>query len=236
MLNVWCIILDIFKGVFMKWISLGFIFMFVLCVGSVYADWEWWNEDEIVWKVKDRIELSFAAEQKLKNGMGEIYCYNFVSGLAYEFKEWLDLGINYHYEKEREYVCEDTWEDWLDEHRIQLEPTLKWKWGNFKFSDRNRFEYRILQERENKWRYRNRIKVKTDVEFCEIEFTPFCSEEIFIDFEGDGLYKNRLSVGVSKEFWSFLELELFYLLESCEENDRWHHSTNVLGTTIVISF
>lgn len=220
----------------MRWVRGCFVIMLVLGLGCVYADWEWWNEDEVVWKVKDRIELSFAAEQKFKNDMSDIYCYNFVPGLSYEFRDWLDLGISYKYEKEREYVCEDTWEDWLDEHRLQFDPTLKWEWGEFKFSDRSRLEYRILEDRENKWRYRNRLKIKRPLTCCNIEFTPYCSEEIFCDFYGKGIYKNRFEVGISKELTSILELEIYYLLESCKEDSEWHHSTNVLGTILVISF
>lgn len=220
----------------MRWAIGCFVIMLILGSGSVHADWEWWNEIEFVHKIKDRIELSFVAEQKLKNSMGDIYCYNFEPGLVYEFNEYLEFGISYKYEREREYAVEDVWEDWLYEHRIQLEPTLKWKWGGFKLSDRNRFEYRILEDRDNKWRYRNRLKIKRSLALWDIEFTPYCSEEIFCDFHGEGLYKNRFGVGISKELTSVLELEVYYLLESGKEDDEWHHSTNVLGTVVVVSF
>lgn len=40
---------------------------------------------------------------------------------------------------------DNEWEDWLDEHRIRPETTLKWNWGEFKLSDRNNFRVVFLR-------------------------------------------------------------------------------------------
>lgn len=195
-----------------------------------YADWEWWNETEINYKINKHTELAFTVEEKFKNNMQDLYVYNFQPAINFELNDFLDFGLSYKYEKEREYAKEK-WEPWLEEHRIQIDPLLKWDWLGFKISDRNRFEYRVLEERKDRWRYCNRIKIKKEI----LKTEPYLANEIFYDFYKEKLNKNRFELGIGKK-WNHFTLEIYYMLESSKNGDSWYHSTNVLGTVLKISF
>lgn len=210
--------------------------VFMLLCSIVWADWQWWNEFETNFEPIDKVEVYATAEQKFQNDMSDIYCYNFAIGGVYMFNKYLEVDLSYLFEREREYICDDTWDDWLDENRIRFGPIIVWEMIGLKFNDRNRFEYRDLQDRENKWRYRNRLMAKKDILIKDFVFTAFMSDELFFDLEGEGLNKNRFAIGVAKEITDFLEFELFYLLESCKSDSSWNHDTNVLGTVFVLSF
>ncbi|MCM8778928.1 MAG: DUF2490 domain-containing protein [Candidatus Omnitrophica bacterium] len=208
-----------------------YILGLIILENHTYADWEWWNETEFNWKLNKQTEWGFVVEQKFKNDMHDLYLYNFQSGITFALNDYWDFGLSYKYEKEREYEHKK-WQPWLDEHRIQIDPVLKWECWGLKISDRNRFEYRILEARKDRWRYCNRIKIKKEI----IRTEPYLANEIFYDFYKDTLNKNRFELGIGKKWAYLLETEIYYMLESSKNGNDWHHSTNVLGTVLKIKF
>lgn len=210
---------------------LFYILTLVILIKCAEADWEWWNETESNWRINKKTELGITVEQKFKNDMQDLYLYNFQPGINFELNDSWDFGLSYKYEKEREYT-KGEWEPWLEEHRFQIDPILKWVWLGLKISSRNRFEYRILEARKDYWRYCNRIKIKKEI----LKTEPYLANEIFYDFYKDTLNKNRFELGIDKKCSSHLGIELYYMLESVKEGKDWHHSTNVLGTVLKINF
>jgi len=55
---------------------------------------------------------------------------------------------------------------------------LKWSWADFEFSDNNKPEYRIRQDDEDIFRYKNKLTIEYPVEWTELKISPYVSEVI----------------------------------------------------------
>jgi len=102
------------------------------------------------------------------------------------------------------------------EVRLELEPTFRWRWGDFRVSDRLRLERRIFQT-ESRWRVRNRVQFNYQPD--DWTWAPFIWEEAFIE---DGQFnQNRVSLGVSLPAGPNASLRVGYLLRSREDAGTW---------------
>ena len=209
-----------------KFLALS-IFLTFLVMPAFPEDWQWWNEVELKHKINDRAQFIVKSEQKFKDS-DDLYLYNIVPGVDISWKEWLGIGLNYKYERE------EKGNDWLDEHRIEVQPVLKWKWNNVKFSDRNRIEYRMFDHKDNSFRYRNRLKASFPVQLGNIELGLYAYDELFYDFSTDEFNQNRMAFGATKKLSSALAVDIYYLYKSKKSSD-WS-GTNVIGTKLTLAF
>ena len=67
----------------------------------------------------------------------------------------------------------------FQEKRVELEPNLDFSTGDFKFGDRNRFELRITDKYD--FRYRNMLTIAYN---NNLPVTPYVSDEIFLPLFG----------------------------------------------------
>ena len=107
-------------------------------------------------------------------------------------------------------------EQFAQEIRLELEPTLRWSWGDVRVNDRVRLERRFLFD-ESRWRLRNRLQFSYQAPSWA--WVPFVSEEAFWE---DGAYdQNRFSLGASLPSGQNARIALGYLLRSKEEGGQW---------------
>jgi len=105
------------------------------------------------------------------------------------------------------------------ELRLELEPTVRWRWGDVRASDRLRLERRMFFT-ESRWRLRNRVQLNYQPDSWS--WAPFLWNEVFLE---DGVFnQNRASVGVSLPVGTQASFRVGYLLRSREGNTSWDHT------------
>jgi len=198
-------------------------------VNSVMAedDLEYWSAYTFNIKLSDKLYFKVNPQFRIKDDVSDFYYFETVQGFKHKTHKNLELGLYYLYSEE------DKSDGSTDkENRLRVEATLKKPWGKFKFSDRNRYEYRDINGKP-KSRYRNRIKIERDVVLWEHKITPYIANEFFIDFRDDEFNQNRGAIGFSKKIRENVKIDISYLLKSKRSGSDWNE-THVIGTSLSI--
>ncbi|MFH1261490.1 MAG: DUF2490 domain-containing protein [Candidatus Micrarchaeota archaeon] len=213
-------------------IGLGICFgLFTVVTAFAYedGDWQFWNTESIEgnfvknWKVKLEEEFRFG------DSMGEFYYHHTDGGLTYRMMDWFYVGLNYRqiYEKKDG--------EWKEENRPHINGTFNWKWQEFKLENRNRFEYRIREEKKDVWRYRNKLTFAFPVKHTKLGIQPYLADEIFVDFDGGELNRNRFYAGFKTKWIKHLKTDIFYLWQTSKKDDDWI-DLNVIGAKLKVEF
>jgi len=146
-----------------------------LVVNDTFASDEWEYKSKYVAeaKINDKLDVKINPEFVFNDNMSRFCEYNVDIGLDWKCREWLVISPCL------KLIEAKSGNEWRKEIRPDPDITLRWNRQSFKFDDRNRMEYRIREDRNNVWRYRNRIRVKYPVKLTRFEITPFISNEIF---------------------------------------------------------
>ena len=134
---------------------------------------------------------------------------------------------------------------WDSELRVGADTTLSYDLHGWKFSDRNRVVYRVYEDDEGFWRYRNQIGVDAPWKWTEYKIQPYATWEGFLD---DGkpakhVRKNDKfdawwgTVGFKARVTDRLGINLFYRL--VDKKDTAKHSwdpTHVIGLYANLTF
>lgn len=205
------------------------------------GDWQYWNTESIGGKLidvgtekLDSLNAKIEGEWRFGDDVSEL-CYQHVDvGLSFEklFVPWFTLGLNYRQAWEKKS------DGWLEEEKPHINGTISFKLADWKISNRSRIEYRHFNSQEDKWRFRNKTTAKAPVKWTAWEITPYLADEIFLEEGKDGIYRNRLYVGLGIGHLFKLEHlkgDVFYLWQATESSDDWI-SYNVFGTKLKVVF
>jgi hypothetical protein len=103
-----------------------------------------------------------------------------------------------------------------------------------KIAFRNRFEYRMKEDKDEYWRYRARVKAKLPE--CG-QFTPFLYDEVFYEFgDKNELNGNEGGVGVAIALADRVKLTVDFRLCYSRSEDSWGTGNRQLLTTFEYSF
>ena len=124
------------------------------------------------------------------------------------------------------------------EHRLELEPTLRGRWGHVAVNDRNRLEYR-WGSAGPRWRYRNQFGLNFGP--ADARWIPFVWDEVLFDLSGTptpGFSQNRAAIGIGRKLSDSTRLNLGYVLRSRQTvPSGWEHDhiaqVNVVFTPAV---
>jgi hypothetical protein len=206
------------------------LFLFVLS-SFAYADTDWAYKSKysVSFSIIDRWEGSVISESRYKDDMSDHYYSHLDVAVSYAYLEWLEIGTSYRY------ISRSTDEGWKRENRPSINAELIWSWADFVLSDNNKLEYRIRENNEDIFRYKNKLKIEYPIEWTELKISPYASEEIFCDFDAGRLNGYRLEAGFSMQLLKNSELCIAYQLGSGKKSDNWT-DTNYLITYLKISF
>lgn len=137
----------------------------------------------------------------------------FRTGPAFYATDWMFMAVN-------GVIYGDRQADgrFVQEGRLELEPNLFGRFGDFTFNDRNRFESR-WREGNNRWRYRNQLRVNYAPKGAK--WIPFVWDEILVDLSGNGFNQNRFTIGIARMLSESIRLDVGYMLRSRKEQDSW---------------
>jgi hypothetical protein len=203
--------------------------VFFCYVSLIYAsdDSEYWSSYKFNLKLNEKLSLKLIEEFRMKSDMGNFYTYVQYAGLGYKINDYLDTACLY------QLVSSKSNQRWPESHRIDMDLILHFNLDEFKLSNRSRFERNATK---SSWLYRDNIEIKRTIELFHKFFTPFISNEFFLDLEPDsGFHENRASVGFSTDFIWGTKLSIYYMARGKKAHGNWNNS-NILGTTIDFSF
>ncbi len=190
-------------------------------------NWEYWSHYEAGKSLNEVLDFKLKPELRFKEDFSTYYYSHVDIGLDWKVNDWFILSPYYRY------INEEKKGGWTVEHRPHLNATFKWKTIGLNFSDRNRLEYRIKEDKEF-FRYTNKLTVKT-AKFTTFEIQPYIAEEPFYDFDINEFNKNRVYGGVDIKIIKDLKVGICYMFESNKKQDKWGN-VNILKTELKCSF
>ena len=193
------------------------------------ADWSYKSKYSVSFPIIDKWDGSVISESRYKDDMSDHYYSHLEVVLGYDFLDWLEIGTNYRY------VSRVTDDGWRRENRPSIYAELKWSWADFEFSNNNKLDYRIREDNEDIFRYKNKLKIEYPIEWTELKISPYVSEVIFWDFDVGQLNGYRLETGFSMQLLKNSELCIAYQFGNDKKSDDWT-DTNYLITYLKISF
>lgn len=202
-----------------------------VCLAFSDGDLQYWSTADFSFEMNEDWKVNLQEELRLGNGAGNLYYHHSDVGFVYRgLGDWIDLGFNY-----RQVVEKDSDDTCRPENRPHLNLTLKGKLFDLLVSDRSRVEYRDRDNKDDLWRYRNKLTVKFPFTLTEFKLQPYVADEVFIECDSRDFNKNRIYAGFDFNLTKDLKGGIFYMLQSTRGNGRWN-DLNVIGTKLKFSF
>lgn len=202
------------------------------CFAFEDEGFQYWASSSTFLDISKNWEAMFQKEFRLGDDGGTLYYQHSELGAMYKgLAEWLELGFNYRqiFERDDERV-------WKLESRPHLNVILKGRLSDLDLSNRSRFEYRIREDKDDLWRYRDKVTVKLPYEFTGLKLKPYLANEVFITLDDYDYNKNRLYSGITFAlFKENIKADVFYLWQSSKSSSGWKN-IHALGTGLKIRF
>ncbi|UQA63130.1 DUF2490 domain-containing protein [Polyangium aurulentum] len=162
-----------------------------------------------------RIDLRLVTDVRLNGRSGGLAQSFFRVGPLFYLTNFLMIGVHGTIYADR--LASGAFDQ---EARFELEPNLFGRLGDFTFNDRNRFEARF-RESGTRYRYRNQLRINYAPKGAR--WIPFIWDELLVDLSGLGVNQNRAQVGLGRQLWSNVRLDVGVMLRSREEAAGWVH-------------
>jgi hypothetical protein len=94
-------------------------------------------------------------------------------------------------------------------------------------SDRNRADFRFVEDKPFSWRYRNRITLERNFSIRQYQFTPYLKGELFYDGRYDKIAKNIFTIGSVFPTSKRTEFEIFYEDQRDSSSPTDYHTRGV---------
>lgn len=207
----------------------------LLGAGSVASasdgDFRYWSEASFLVPIRDdwqfKFEHKFDFEDEARRLGYQEHDYGFVySGLADGLKMSAVLKVVHAKTGDRE--------DWIREIRPHFNVSLRSKLLGLDLSNRSRFEYRDVEDKDAAWRFRHKVRLVSPVTFTSWQVKPYIADELFYKFDSRRFSGQRFYAGFYVPLAETIRLELFYLWYLYDD-DHWH-DTNVLGSHLRFTF
>ncbi len=201
------------------------------CFGYDDEGFQHWSTAGVSSDINKDWQCVFEEEFRLGDDGGHLYYHHSDLGFIYKsFADWIDLGFNY-----RQVFEKDGKGKWRQENRPHINITLKARWFDLNVSNRARFEYRDRENKEDVWRYRNKVTVKFPLKLTKFDLQPYVADEVFITLNDDNIDRNRFYAGTSFNLSKDIKANIFYLWQSSRSAKEWK-DINVLGTQLKFLF
>jgi hypothetical protein len=217
-----------------RWPRMVFFLFAAVALGTIpcarASEWQYWPKVFVRAPISEHWQLGVEGWATFVDDVSRFNDTQLDVWLTYfGLADWLSVGVGYKRTFEK---ADDGWET---EDRPMLNAAIRTKVYGFGVTDRSRLEYRIPEEEDEFWRYRNRLTITSPVTFTPLEIQPYTAGEVFYSFDGEGFSQKRLYGGAFLPLHEKVRLELFYLWKHDKEEDGWH-STNVIGSWVYFQF
>ncbi len=215
-------------------LTAGLMVTAVLCprtYASNSNDFQIWNTDSQELKLNKSFKAVMEEEFRFNNNVSQLYYQHYDGSLIYAINKYVNCGAGYRQIFEQ---FRNTRNKSVNEPYVVS--TVFWEFAGWKFSDRNRFDFRHFRYgRTDSWRYRNLLKMEFPWKFTPLEFQPYVSDELFFTTIGQSFHENRFLAGFGFKITKEIKSEVYYMLRSTRSGGTWVRA-NILGTKFKISF
>lgn len=221
-----------------KRLILSILFILLLTSPLNAAGTQLWNELRYTHPFKgSNFELFWASENRWDEGMSHFYLFNTSIGFAYRPRKWLSAGFFFLYERSTKNIIND----FNDEERFNpfVELTLPLGASDLRF--RNLFELRYLPDDgvsgDFRFRYRGRLRWQRKFVVGVYSFTPYVSNEVFVEPETNNFNQDRLIVGNSFGFLQGkLSFDVYYMSLATRSSANVWQRVDALGTNLGVRY
>ncbi len=197
-------------------------------------------------KFTNRITGSITEQFRYGDDCGELYYTETAFLLAWDANDRLALGAGFNESQDRKtktlYDADgsevlNTY--WQYEHQPAAEITFKGKTAGWKLEDRTRVEYRMKEDTQDYFRYRNRVRLIAPWKWTAMNINPRAYYEVNLSDLPDGadwvFDRQRLYAGVTLSLIDHVTGELYFLKQYDWTSGDWREY-NVLGISLNASF
>ena len=173
-----------------------------------------------------KISWGASVEPEISNHAQQISCISIVGGISWSPTSYLSLT------PQLLYAAKGTDAN-SNEIRPRLSVELNKKISAIKFAWRNRFEYRMKEDKDEYWRYRSRIKVKLPK---YNNLSPYFYNEIYYELgDVDEYSHNAAGIGVGIPLKGNVSLKVDFQLNHSRGVDKWEKGDLHLITVLKLS-
>lgn len=177
-------------------------------------DHQFWNEAQIIKPITKRQDFVLIGVLRIGRNWTRPVDERIGAGWAFKLNKHLTVMPTYIHVAYQPFAGRR-----INEDRWVLNVTGKFSAGKFLFTDRNLIERRVRYNNPDFTVYRNRLQIDYPVQLGEFKFKPFVADEIWYSTQSAnaqnfGWYRNRLSVGIIKQFNARFTGEFFALYQS----------------------
>ena len=137
-----------------------------------------------------------------------------------------DLGDGWAIEGGYRHAWLEIGDDWRDEYRPSAILSYRTMLGDWSFSNRHRFEYRMFEsgsQADDRLRYRNETRLIAPWEISPLKAKFFVEEEFFYEFTDAGFNFNWLTYGLRWQLHDGVIAKLGYRWQAFEFDNEWSH-------------
>jgi len=220
------------KLVFFYSFFLSFLLLPLLCFGAPLKNngYEMWLQDSMQKQIKDHFSYCIGTEFRFRKNASELYFTYAQFFLVHHPYNWLEWAAGYRHQNTFQHE-EDKWKTSYNPlgDIIFYFSTGEWKWQN-----RNRFQYLIHSSTPNLLRYRYRLRLVSPWKLTPIKLTPFSDNELFFE-ERKGFFQDRFLVGTLVDPTDYMTLETFFMLRFQDYLDKWRRH-KIIGIYLSLKF
>lgn len=163
------------------------------------------------------------------DSMSDYFYKSYEPYLVWKAAPWLDITFG------DEFIQSKKGSEWLDEQVPKVTVQIKGDSGPLTLSNRSRMEYRLREEANDEWRYRDRVRLQLAKGVTSYKVRPFVDDELYFSCDEQQFNENRASAGFAAEVIPRVKVELYYLVRSQLNDDLWT-DTNVVGLKLAFVF
>ncbi len=149
-----------------------------LLVGTLYSqrrDDQFWGIASIQATISPKISIRFEEQFNLSKQAGGLeYQHNDIA-VKYYPTNWLVIRPAYRQ------VYLFIGHEIIEENRLHINATTKWRLGNFEFSNLNRAEHRIIHGRDNYTRFRDILCIHYPITYKKMVLRPLIEEHLWVN-------------------------------------------------------
>lgn len=171
-----------------------------------------WNEIQITKPLSKTRDLLLTSQLRLGRGFTHPVEEQLAAALAFKLKPRLTFTSGYTYVSQQPYPKRI-----VNQHRLVFVATTNFTWREFTFTSRNQLERRLVVANADSTVFRPRLMLDRPAHLGSFKFKPFIWNEFRYSSlkqasgERLGWFRNRLALGINKQFTPRLAMDFFYL-------------------------
>jgi hypothetical protein len=188
-------------------------------------DQQLWNEFQLLKPLTKTKDLIIIGVMRIGRGFERPVDERIGAAVAFKLRPYLTVAPTYLYVDQQPSAVGAR----IREHRLVLNVTGKFKFGELTVTDRNHYERRVRHDSADFTMYRNRLQLDYPLRLGEFQFKPFIADEVWYSTQAggpagrQGWFRNRLGGGILKQVTKQVYAEFFYL----HQNDGISRPGNV---------